>query len=215
MASEYESSLISERVTRAMAKNAKNGKPHGRTPYGYRREYAIDEDGKRVIVGQFPHPEQAKVVRRNFADIERRVSLRSIAADLNSRQVPTVTGAQWTPQRVRDVALMAIDAGERLVHNPGAKTGNVRRHGLGTLTPGTWPALVSLEQYTRCALLTDPQRRTSRPGRAKHLLSMIATCGVCGGVLAVRYSRDAGEYTCRAGGHVQATRKNWMNTCGA
>ena len=207
VASEYESSLISERVTRAMAKNAKNGKPHGRTPYGYRREYAIDEDGKRVIVGQFPHPEQAKVVRRIFADIERRVSLRSIAADLNARQVPTVTGAQWTPQRVRDVALMATYAGKR-VHNPGAKTGNVRRHGLGTLTPGTWPALVSLEQYYAVRrLLTDPQRRTSRPGRAKHLLSMIATCGVCGGVLAVRYSRDAGEYTCRAGGHVRGRQE--------
>ena len=137
----------------------------------------------------------------------RGVSLRSIAADLNAQQVPTVTGTQWTPQRVRDIALMATYAGKR-VHNPGAKNGNARRHSLGTVTQGTWAALVSLEQYYAVRrLLTDPQRRTSRPGRAKHLLSMIATCGVCGGVLAVRYSRDAGEYTCRAGGHVRARQE--------
>jgi len=36
-------------------------------------------------------------------------------------------------------------------------------------------------------LLRSPERRTSRPGRGKHLLSVIARCGRCLGTLAVAY----------------------------
>ena len=73
------------------------------------------------------------------------------------------------------------------------------------LVPGKWEAIVTAENWhaTR-ALLTDPARRTSRPGRDKHLCSMIATCAACGGPLSVRYRRGISEYTCRNGGHVRA-----------
>ena len=48
--------------------------------------------------------------------------------------------------------------------------------------------------------LMDPKRTTTRPGKAKHLLSMIARCGVCRGPLVVTYrmwddKRPA--YSCR------------------
>jgi site-specific DNA recombinase len=101
----YESDKISLRVSRSMASNAKDGKPHGRVPYGYKRIYELTPSGKRVLVGQVPEPGKAEVVRRIFADIERGVSLRQVALDLNATGVPSVTGAAWTPQRVRDIAL--------------------------------------------------------------------------------------------------------------
>jgi len=54
-----------------MAAEAKDGKPHGHVPFGYRREYAIDGRGRRTIVGQPEHPEQAAVVRRIYDDVAR------------------------------------------------------------------------------------------------------------------------------------------------
>jgi site-specific DNA recombinase len=59
--------------------------------------------------------------------------------------------------------------------------------------------------------LADPSRRTNRPGRGIHLLSMIGLCHVCGGPLAVRIRRDAGqpeveEYTCHRSGHVRVPK---------
>ena len=202
--SAYESDKISLRVTRAMVDNAKNGKPHGRVPYGYERQYTLDDKGKRKLVGQVPKPDEAKVVRGIFRDIERGVSLRAITKDLNDRGVPSVTGAAWSPQRVRDIALTISYAGKRS-HNPGARTGHTRRHTLGAVTKGVWPELVSVEQYNRVRkLLLDPKRKTSRPGRARHLLSMIAVCAVCDGPLSVRFPRRQGpEYTCRDSGHVR------------
>ena len=67
--------------------------------------------------------------------------------------------------------------------------------------PAIWEPLVSPELFlTVRRRLTDPSRRTSRPGRGVHLLSMIGRCDVCGGVLAANYAGGAAS-TCagRAG----------------
>ena len=60
---EYESGKISERVTRAMASNAKNGQPHGRVPYGYRREYEVTAAGKRVLRASSPNRPRPRLSR--------------------------------------------------------------------------------------------------------------------------------------------------------
>jgi site-specific DNA recombinase len=51
----------------------------------------------------------------------------------------------------------------------------------------------------------DPQRRTSKPGRARHLLSLIGLCDVCGGELTVSYRYDGRRrcYVCRDFCHVR------------
>lgn len=72
-------------------------------------------------------------------------------------------------------------------------------------TEATWPALVSRPDYLAVQrILSDPKRRTARPGGAKHLLSMIARCDVCGGVLcATMKYRPEGDYWCAEKGHVK------------
>lgn len=209
--SAYESDKISSRVARAAARKARRGEPHGRAPYGYRRRYGIDTTGKRVLLAQEPEAEQAKVVRRIFRDIARGVSLRAIAKDLNATGVPTVSGVPWSATRVRDIAVNPAYAGKRM-HTPKRVTSNsaTRKRELGTLTDATWQPLVSGEQfYDVRAILTDSKRRrTLQPGRAKHLLSMFMTCGVCGSPMMVRHDKYRGgggetNYTCRAGGHVR------------
>jgi hypothetical protein len=66
---------------------------------------------------------------------------------------------------------------------------------------GMWPALVTEETFWACArLLGDPARTTTRAGRAVHLLSYIARCGVCGGPLSVgtvnRHGWQGQVYSC-------------------
>ncbi|HEV7146390.1 MAG TPA: recombinase family protein [Pedococcus sp.] len=199
----YEVDKSALRIRRSVAAKAKEGQVHGRTPYGYRREYGIDEKGKRVLLGQFPDPAEAKVVKGIYDGVQRGQSLRAMAADLNARGVPTGTGTAWTPQRLRDIATMATYAGTRQ-HVPGPKTGHARRSEVGTLYDGVWDGIVSKAQFNQVRrLMTDPARRTSRPGRAKHLLSMFMTCAVCGGPTIVRYSRGVGAYVCQRSGHVR------------
>jgi site-specific DNA recombinase len=208
--SAYESDRVSQRVSRAMAKNTADGKPYGVTPCGYRREYELTASGKRVLCGQYPYPPEADVVRRIFTEVATGVALRRIAADLNAENVPTRHGGPWTMHRVRTIALNIAYAGKRL-HRPGWREGKYVTEGQ-VIVDGIWSPLVDLELYYSVKeLLTDPARRTSRPGRTKHLLSLIAVCGVCGGPMTVRYVpnnrhpelRREAEYTCRAASHVR------------
>jgi hypothetical protein len=68
----------------------------------------------------------------------------------------------------------------------------------------TWPPLVDEATfYAVQARLLDPARSTRRPGRAKHVLSLIATCDVCGSGLSAAWPKDVRDggrrYTCREG----------------
>ena len=105
--------------------------------------------------------------------------------------MPAPSGGEWTSFKVRFLALNAAYAGLRS-HSPGAH--KAQRVELGALTEGNGPAIVTREQfYAVHALLTDPKRATMRPGRARHLLSLIACCDVCGGPLAAAYRGGGGK----------------------
>jgi hypothetical protein len=118
--SAYEVDKTALRIRRSVAAKAEDS-VHGRTPDGYRREYGIDDKGKRILVGQFPDPAEAKVINGIFDGIQQGKSLRSMATELNASGVPTVTGTDSTPQRLPDIALAPVYAGKRQ-HVQGAKT---------------------------------------------------------------------------------------------
>jgi DNA invertase Pin-like site-specific DNA recombinase len=82
-----ESEIKSERVRAARRREATSGRPHGRLGYGY------DPDG--LIV-----PEEAEVIREVADRVLIGDSLRSIAADLNARLVPTPGDGRWDSRRV-------------------------------------------------------------------------------------------------------------------
>jgi site-specific DNA recombinase len=198
--SEYESGKSSKRIRRSMAANAAAGKPHGTVPFGYRREYAVNERGKRVITGQVPEPAEAAVVEELLRRLRAGHSLRAIAADFTARGITTRSGKPFTAEHLRDVALRPCYGGLRAheVRGQGAK-GNDWRKSLDGTTPAMWPPLVDAETFHAVrAMLNAPERRTSRPGRAKHLLSLIAVCDPCGGPLTATYRRGYREYGCRS-----------------
>jgi site-specific DNA recombinase len=193
--SEYESGKTSMRGRRAAVANAEEGKPHGRIPYGYRRIY--DEHTGR-FAKQVPKEGEAEVVRELFARLIKGHSLRSISVDFAQRGIRNDSGAPFAAPHLRCIAINPAYAAYR-VHDPGRKT-----HGLSAnarMLPGNWEPLVSKADFLAVKrILSAPERVTTRPGRGVHFLSMIAKCGVCGGKLAVRYSKDGAfrvpEYSC-------------------
>jgi DNA invertase Pin-like site-specific DNA recombinase len=190
---EADSAKKSDAIVRAAKASAERGEPHGRIPYGYTRTY---DSTTRRLVSQDPEPAEAAVVRELFHRLRNGHSLKSIARDFEARGVRTRAGAVFTPQNLRDLALRPVFAGLRL-HRPGSHNGRYRG-GLDGAVEATWPAVVDQETFfaVRNALL-DPARRTSRPGRGVHLLSLIACCDVCGAGLTVSLSRGR-QYQCRA-----------------
>ena len=109
----------------------------------------------------------------------------------------------------RDVAADG-DAGRTPVnasHAPGAtRTARAPRQGVWWRRLGG--ARVQDVIYRRAARLGDPARRTTRPGRGDHLLSMIAcaTCVVARSLPVIR-GRAGREYRCRCGGQSGQRRR--------
>ena len=199
--SEYESAKDSQRCVRSAAQRAAAGKPVGKIPYGYTRRYALDpRTRKPIVLGQDPHPDEAKIVVEIIDGIAKGESLRSIAARLNGRAVPTRTGAKWSTTHVRGMALNLAYIGKR-VHAPGTRKSRSVPGPEAAVYDATWPAIVDEPTfYAARRILLDPARRTTRPGKAKHLLSLLATCAVCGGKLTVTYRLREGKrpaYACR------------------
>ena len=185
--SEYESAKTSARSIRAAASAAVDGRPHGRVPFGYRRVY---DPATGRLAGQEKEPVEAAVVAELFDRLERGHSLRAIARDFEIRGVRSRTGKVFSAQHLRSLALGDVYRAKR-IH-------------LGTLTDADWPAIVPERQWLAVnRRLADPSRRTSKPGRAKHLLSLIARCDVCGGPLTARYRRGSRDYVCRGSSHVR------------
>jgi site-specific DNA recombinase len=213
--SEYESSKVSARGQRAAAASARAGKPHGRIPFGYTRRY---DERTRIMIAQEPHPDEAPIVIELFARLKRGHSFRGIARDFAARGFLNDSGAPFSAAHLRSIALNPTYSGVRVHRTGGQRTAR------GAARPGpevsqadaTWPALVSRADYLAVQqILTDPKRRTVRPGKARHLLSMIARCDVCGGALGVTLkARPAGDYQCQAGhvGCIKAELDDYVET---
>lgn len=191
-----ESEVKAERVARAAQQRAEDGNPNAGLGYGW------EKTGKHDYR---PHPDQAPIVAEITRRLLRAESLKAIAADLTARGVPASHAKGWGPSSVRKIALRPSNAGIR-IHHRGRPTER--------LYAGTWPALVSREDWQQVtALLTDPARRMTapeRPGARRYLVSYgIGECGVCGARLRVSTRRgttnrraDQSYYVCDAAGCV-------------
>jgi DNA invertase Pin-like site-specific DNA recombinase len=204
--SQYESGKTSARVKRAQATNAVDGKPHGRIPFGYRRIY---DQATKKLVRQEADPDEAPIVVELFERIAAGHSLKSIARDfadrgITSRGSEKVGPKPFTIATLRPMALAPAYRGVR-VHSPNVKKGDKRppRHQAEHTYPADWPPLVSDDLWFAVnARLKDPARVTARPGRGKHLLTMIARCDKCGGPLSATFRFGDRRYQCQDAGHV-------------
>lgn len=192
--SEYESSKVSARVTRAAAASAAAGRPHGVPPFGYQRVF--DERTGRLINWE-PHPDEAPVMVELFDRLRRGHSFRAIARDFEARGIVNRSGTPFAPAHLRSNAVKVAYCGQR-THR-------------GEVLDGTWPALVSVADFLAVQrIITNPARKTTRHGRAVHELTMIIRCDVCGGPLIVTVRSDGKKpgaglprYQCRDKGCIR------------
>jgi site-specific DNA recombinase len=154
---------IRKNVKRAMRANAKNGRPHGKRPFGYVRVY---EEETGAYKGQEPHPEEAPVVRRVFESYDQGQSVNEIRRALNGEGVTTQGGREWTTGSLLKLLSRPTYIGHR-THN-------------GIVTAeDCWPALVSAERWNR----VQARMRARAHGRGAsrvRLLTRVVRCGVCG-----------------------------------
>lgn len=174
-----EAERAGERIRRASEQRAAQGRPNGGTrPYGWQVEDRRKLDPKE-------HAVIVEMADRALAG----ESLRSIAADLNAREVPTVKGAPWSPTAVKGILV-----------NPRLIAVRVRDE--KEVGPADWEPALPKETYDRLSsLLTDETRRIAMSNKVRNLLTGIAICGECGKPVAskvqVRDGRRRKRYYCR------------------
>lgn len=174
-----ESEHKSDRVRRALEQRATMGSSHGRVAYGWTR--SVLPDGTKVETVNEP---QAALVRDLSHRIVRGESLRGIVADLNARGVPSPMGKLWGKTMLKHLVIRERNVGLRV-------------HRGEVVGEGGWPAILERGLWEQVrAILADPGRRTSTGSTATHLLSGIATCGVCGGPMRAGMSRQTPSYRC-------------------
>lgn len=180
---EREADESSSRIQRAIRANAAAGRPHGRRLFGYQRVY--DGTSGR-LVGQEPHPEEAAVVCRIFADYLAGSGIRTIAAALNDDHVRTGSGARWNDAQVR-----------RVLVNPAYVA--LRVHRGEVVGDGDWPALVDRALFERVqARLVAKRTSKTRQTRTANLLSGVGRCGVCLGKVQRGHDRNQRKtYLCK------------------
>jgi site-specific DNA recombinase len=154
---EQHSILTSKRTRRALLANAKAGIPHGVPPFGYERATKKNAEGKTVNTLAV-NESDAAVVRAMVAGVLEGLTLYEIARRYgNGRPARSIRKLLLTPSYA-----------------------GIRRHH-GNDYAGNWEPIISVDEYRRMAtVLTDPRRKSTTGPKARHLLSGIAVCGVCG-----------------------------------
>jgi site-specific DNA recombinase len=165
-----------ERVTRQRLQKAEQGEFGGGTrPFGFCLGPSFTEPcpwhgGRDCKAGVTIIESEASEIAKWSHKVLQGVSLRSIAVDLRSRRVPTVTGVAWTSKTVRDILVRPRNAG--LV---------VYRDEILEGVAAMWKPIVPREIWEAvCEKLSDPNRRTVPPGTAPRWLGSGGyRCGIC------------------------------------
>ncbi len=169
-----ESANTSARVIRAHEAMAKQGRPvlGGNRAFGYTR------DRKAII------PAEAELIREAAARVLAGEGIRGICLDWERRGVRSPTGKTFKQTPLSRLLLSPTIAGYRSYN--------------GTMTKGTWPGILTIEEVTRLqAVAQDPSRRNKRNPRRYLLSGGLLRCGRCGSAMVGRARVDkVGRYVC-------------------
>lgn len=153
---------LSKTVQKLRRQNADDGRPHG----GGRRAYGYGPGMRPLII------DEAETVREMYARYLAGESLRAIAGDLNTRGIPTVTGAKWTTGGVSRILVAPRYAGLRVFQ------GGVES--IDGLRQAVWEPCVDIEDWRRAQAERAARSAASdhRP-RADYLLTGLVVCERC------------------------------------
>lgn len=193
---EKEARLLSTRTRRGINSAAREGRPHGRVPFGYARDYEVI-DGRPRAVRQYPHPTDGPLVRELFERVAGDAdtlpeAIYAIAKDWEARGIrvpePGEDGQAkpYTPQHLRAILVRPVYAGLRRFK--------------GQYLP-EWEGMepvVPRELFDRVqAVLADPARKTHKGERIRWVLSGTIMCDVCGGPMHVKSRSGVPGYECK------------------
>lgn len=176
LTAEKDAAVIRERVLRSSRLRAQKDTPHGRLPYGYRREC---DPNTGALVRQVIDEEQAPIIVGAVDDILNGISLTTVTKRLNHTRVPTPMGAKvehtkgWTNSALRRLLLSPTIAG-------------LRMHQGEVVGEAAWPPVIPVERWEKMRLVLGDVTRRFRVVEPDHqtapkfLLSHILKCGFCG-----------------------------------
>lgn len=202
----YEVDHGTERVLEGRAVVAADGRwLGGKRPFGWEPDPDprlpdgtpwLNDDGELMKGVLRLRQREAGALKQGHLDVLDGRSLASVARTWNAQGISTYSGKQWRPAEVGRVLRRPRNAG-LMEHN-------------GLITVATWPPVVEEKTWRAVvAVLGDSSRRTTTGPARRHLLSFIATCGVCGGPVFCTSTSGKGRtrrqvYRCREDtrGHV-------------
>lgn len=139
-------------------------------------------------------PEEAEALKSATDAVLGGVALKACARDLARRGVPTVTGAAWSAETLRDILRRPRNAG-------------LSEYDGEIVADALWPAIVPREKWEAVVRMLDqPDRRTGPGPAAKWLGTGIFLCGICGARLHVRSLKGSNRvpgYICSLTGHLR------------
>lgn len=178
---EFQADYIRDNVMRGLVGAAEAGRPPGKIAYGYRRIY---DTRTKALLRQEPDTEiheavaadgtvteytRAGIIQYLFEEVSSGTSLHALAWRLTEQGVPSPRGGvRWRNTIIRTMTRNPVYIGKRVFRGE-------------VIGDGQWPPLIDAETYWACVRrLEDPARVTTRPARARHLLSFLVTCAKCG-----------------------------------
>lgn len=194
---------LASKVRRGQRGRAEAHRAAGGLSYGYRVVREIGSDGEIERGRREIDPEQAAIIQRIFKEYVGGRSPRAIATDLNREGVPSPRGGAWNastinghPQRLHGILQNPLYSGRmiygRLTYRRDPETGARESH---LVDPSKWVhiampewRIVSDDHWDQAQQLRSrfSDHKPHQARRAKHLLSGLISCGVCGGAYTMR-----------------------------
>lgn len=176
---ELERKMTSERVTGVMIGRAKAGSWNGaRVPFGW----AWDSEKARPV----HDPVEGPVVVMMYDMYLRDHSSCRIRDYLNTHDIPTKRGGEWTSKTVSDIIRNPLNRGDYRYNYKESARGKKKNPEDVVYISGLYEPLVDPDVWTKCNSIMDSnQKKKNRPGQQHnmkypHVFQQLVYCGECG-----------------------------------
>jgi site-specific DNA recombinase len=133
-------------------------------------------------------PDEAEIVKEVAERVISGESFTNIAKDLNKRNVPTVKGAPWRDQSVKNIVAKPSVAGLRSKTNQETRTEEI-------IGPAVWDAILDRETW-ESVIASLESRDKGGPNQLTHWLVGLLYCSKCGKGLVSWSSTTGKRYWC-------------------